>query len=551
MLFTLQKYSSVDIRKKLRPIISYDFLCILILIIIVAGLYVPLRKQGDIYFPDSSRHAMNGVFVLDFLRAMPLRHPIEFAYDYYRQLPGLTILFYPPLFYVALAGFYSAFGVSEAAALATELAFLLLLGWGAFRLSRHWLEPLPALVAALLLVGAPEVLYWGRQIMLDIPAYVFLVWSAEFLVRHLKKQSPWDLYAAVLCAVAAVYTKYNAVFFAATIAISLVYLHGWRVVFDRTVWRAAAFGTLAMLPVVAIFFAFGHYNLEQAASIPEANSRWSVASLTYYARVMPEVMGWPTVVLACLFVAALPFAPKFRLSRNEGAFLVAWLASGYVFYAMISLKYPRDILFITFPIPLCATLFVDRGLAGSKVRIPALLALAVAVWATGLITRPIPYVTGMREAAETVARVAPSNSNVAFWGSLDGTFIYAMRAYTDRRDLGVVRLDKLLFRDLAIEFERGGFAENVMTPEQITDLLYQLHVQYVVVQSGYHTEFDTIKMLEQALHSDKFSKIEQIPMTSNMRFPFATGLDIYRLKRDVPEGRVAPAMQIRILGRSL
>src|SRR5271170_2947357 len=92
--------------------------------------------------------------------------------------------------------------VSEASALLAVLAFLFFLAWGAFRLSRHWLDPPPALAVALLLIGAPELASWGRQIMLDVPAYAFLVWAAVFLVRHLKSGQKWPLFAAAVCTVA-------------------------------------------------------------------------------------------------------------------------------------------------------------------------------------------------------------------------------------------------------------------------------------------------------------------------------------------------------------
>src|SRR5215831_12207882 len=94
------------------------------LLALVAGMYGSLPKHGDIWWSDASRNALNGAFVLDFLRAAPFRHPVEFAYDYYRQWPALTILFYPPLFYVVLAGVYAVLGVSEASALLVEFAFL-------------------------------------------------------------------------------------------------------------------------------------------------------------------------------------------------------------------------------------------------------------------------------------------------------------------------------------------------------------------------------------------------------------------------------------------
>jgi hypothetical protein len=125
-----------------------------------------------------------------------------------------------------------------------------------------------------------------------------------------------------------------------------------------------------------------------------------------------------------------------------------------------------------------------------------------------------------------------------------------MRAYTGRRDLGVVRIDKLLFRDLDVYFEHG-FSENAMQPDQITATLAKLHVQYVVMQTGFHDDVAAVKMLEAALGSDKFTEVERIPMYANYRKAAVAELIIYRLNEDVPRGRVAPPMEIKLLGRSL
>src|SRR6266446_984719 len=136
-----QKFSAILLS---RPIFFLGLLAVTVI------MYLGLPKHGDIWWSDASRNALNGAFVLDFLREAPFHHPLEFAYDYYRQWPALTIVFYPPLFYAVLAGVYAVLGVSEASALIAEFAFLFLLAWGAFRLSRHWLDPLPALAVALL-----------------------------------------------------------------------------------------------------------------------------------------------------------------------------------------------------------------------------------------------------------------------------------------------------------------------------------------------------------------------------------------------------------------
>jgi 4-amino-4-deoxy-L-arabinose transferase-like glycosyltransferase len=540
----------VALQNRLRTNI-YDVGAAVFLFAVIGALYIALPKHGDIWWSDASRHALNGAFVLDFMRAMPFRHPVAFAYDYYRQWPALTILFYPPLFYVPLAAVYAVAGVSEASALATELAFLLALAWGAYRLSRQWLEPVSAVAVALLLIGAPELLFWGRQIMLDVPSYAFLIWAADAHLRYLKTGSHRALFVAVICAVLAIYTKYNAAFFVGVMAISLVSTRGVRSLFDRTVLWAMALGIILLVPLVAVFFAFSAFNLAQAATASAGEAgRWSVAGLTYYASIMRSVVSWPTLALAGIYVLALPFAPRLRLPRTDALFLLVWVIGGYAFYAMIEVKEPRHILFITYPIALAAILLLDRTLARFSWRSAVPFALACGVFAVTVATRPAPYITGMREAAEDVARLAPPESDVAFWGRADGAFIFALRAYTDRRDLDVVRLDKILFRGLAVSFARG-FTETDLTPEQLTATLQKLHAQYVVVQSRYRDDLAPVKTLEAALHSNKFTEVTRIPMSANYPFADLTEMVIYRLVADVPKGRVAPPMEIKLIDRSI
>ena len=47
------------------------------------------------------------------------------------------------------------------------------LGLGVFALARRWMPFTYALAASLLLIGAPEVGLWARQVMLDVPAYAW------------------------------------------------------------------------------------------------------------------------------------------------------------------------------------------------------------------------------------------------------------------------------------------------------------------------------------------------------------------------------------------
>ena len=533
-----------------RPAMN-DGIAIAILCVVATILYLGVPRQGDISDSDASRHALDGAFVLDFLRAMPWRHPMQFAFDYYRQWPALTIGFYPPGFACALAISYAVFGVSEATALGTVLAFLVALGAGAYFLSRNWLDRLPALGAALLVVTAPELVYWGRQVMLDVPAYAFLIWAAEFQMRTMKGGSPRWLYAAAACAALAVCTKYNAIFFVPVMAIGLLHARGWRFLFSPIVLGAAALGLVLLLPALVLFFKFASYDLEQAASLQGFMPRWSIEGLTYYARIMGSVMSWPTVILALLYCVLAPFMPWLRLPRNDAVFLLAWVIVGYVFYTMIALKEPRHILFITYPLALACVLLLDRSLRRYPWRAAAPLALACGVFAFSLTARAVPYVTGMRQAAQEVARLAPPDTNVAFWGRIDGTFVYAMRAYASRPDLGVVRLDKLLLNDVKIMLERG-FTQKDWATDEIIAQLRNLHVQYVVMQTRYGESFTEIQRLAEALRSDKFQEVRRIPMTSNFSFRYYTDeLVIYRAVGPVAPGRVAPPIEIGIIGKSI
>ena len=284
------------------------------------------------------------------------------------------------------------------------------------------------------------------------------------------------LFATVLCVVAAVYTKYNAVFFSLLVAVCVIHVHGWRAIRDGAALRAAVLGGVLLLPIAAIFIAFAGYDLEQAAAMPTSPARLTIEGVTYYSRIMPAVLS--TEVSFCGY--------RCVRGRRPGA---------HADHVHLTLR--------------------DGCAPGSP--------------------------SGRADPAP--------ETNVGFWGALDGTYVYAMRAYSGPSDLGIVRLDKLLFSNLQVYFEHG-YSQNVMQPEEITDLLAKLHTQYVM-QTGFHDDVAAVKMLAAALGSDKFSEVARIPMNANYRDTIIVELIIYRANEEVPRGRVSPAMQIKLLGRSL
>src|ERR1700740_3492250 len=92
---------------------------LLVMIIFVganAALLATAPTNGDFWWSDAPRHALNGAFVKDFIQAAPWHDPKSWAINYYLQYPALSILFYPPLFYIFEAITYAIFGVSHFAA---------------------------------------------------------------------------------------------------------------------------------------------------------------------------------------------------------------------------------------------------------------------------------------------------------------------------------------------------------------------------------------------------------------------------------------------------
>jgi len=107
--------------------------------IVVAGaaLLATSPLGGDFAWSDAPRHALNGAFLKDLIAALPL-HPVAWAESYYLQYPSLSILFYPPLFYVFEAVAFAALGVTQFAAQATVVLFYTMLGLGTYRMTRLW-----------------------------------------------------------------------------------------------------------------------------------------------------------------------------------------------------------------------------------------------------------------------------------------------------------------------------------------------------------------------------------------------------------------------------
>jgi hypothetical protein len=532
----------------MKSLLAHNWFPPLVVMVCVGLMFFGAPAGGAFEWSDAPRHALNGVFVKDALAALPFNDPAGYAYRYYAQYPALTILFYPPLFYFLSAPFYAVFGVSHGTALLVVAVHYLFFAWGSWQLFRFWLGPWEACAAALMLVASPEIASWGRQVMLEIPAFAFLTWSAVMFTRYRREHRIGWLYLAAALLVLAMYTKISTCFMAAAFAGTLLAERRAALVRDRHTWFIILLAGTALVPLLLITVKFGQANMQSVTGIADATvSRSSISGWVWYLRQLPGQLGWPLALLAAVGAALALVRQRLQpMARTDALFWVLWFICGYIFFSAIDLKEARHSLFILPPLVLAAAILLTR-LPAARGAI-ALAVLASAVLMQTLFMRPVLYVKGYAESANFIAQHAPQASSVLFSGYRDGSFIFNMRSHEERRDLTVVRADKLLLK-VAVRRELG-VKENGLTEAEIGERINQLGIHYVVAQPGFWDDLEAMQRFERVLASPQFKEVARIPTPANFN-AHEKELVIYRNLGKVHEGTVRQDIDLPIIGTTI
>ncbi len=539
---------SAPARPEARPRARAMLLAAAVLAALTVVMFLTAPLDGAFWWSEAPRNALNGAFILDLLRDFPIDDPVGYAYDYYLQYPALTVLLYPPLLHAMIAPFMAVLGVSHAAALAPVMLCYFALALGGYALARRWLEPAFALATAVAFAGAPVVALWGRQVMLEIPSFAFLIWSVWCLLRHLDHGRPAPLHASALLMVAALYTKLSVVFMLPVLAVGLLAWRGPAALRDRHVWIAAGVSAVLLLPLLAMTLHFGAFNVQSVTGISDAHvEKWSLAGWTWYLRQLPDQLTLLTVLLAGGYLLGAAARPSWRLPWRDSLLLGTWLGFGYLFFSYIDLKEARLNQYILYPLVLAAVLALRCALAERWAR-PAALVLAAAVVAITLARHPVPFMAGYREAAEIIVDRAPEGSAVLFSGRRDGSFIFNLRVVDEDGDLHVLRSDKLLLR-YAIRRELG-VEEFDHTEDEIADMLNRFGVHYVVAQTDFWTDLAPMDRLQRVLRSDRFETVARLPVRANADVEDKE-LVIYRNLGPVSETPERPTVDLTVIDRTI
>jgi Dolichyl-phosphate-mannose-protein mannosyltransferase len=504
-----------------------DIACLLLLTIAVFLLFKTSPRQGDFWWSDAPRHAMDGAFYYDMARALPITHLKQWAINYYLQYPAVTVLTYPPLFALVEAVFFGLFGTSHTTAQLTVSIFLLATAYAAYFITRRWASRMVAVATALLFIGTPVMALWGRQVMLEIPTYAFLLWSCYFFFWYLDSGKPRDLYLVVLFVLAAAYTKQPAVFISAAYLLTLYGVYKNALFRRAEFWWSAVLAVVGLMPLVVYTWLWGRTNMQQAVGGGWVqHSRLSPTTWSYVAHYeWPRQLGWAVLALAVLYCIGCIFRKEWRLPKPALLFFLAWLAAGYAFFTLIAVASQRYTIFLIFPLVLFSVLAVVSCLPQ---RISGYIALAFAVTSFGytLERDHVPYISGYRAAAQYVCSVAPHDSVVMFSGLRDGSFIFNVKSMPECKNLTVIRADKLLLR-VAIHRDLFGVQEIGVSEAKFREMLSQYGIRYVVLEPHFWSDLQSMQMLAAILHQDQFKLLAKMPILSN-RYHDDQQLEIYQ-----------------------
>ena len=509
------------------------------LLVLLAVLIIRGIGKGEFdYNVDESQHAATGLFVSSFLHDHPLRHPVAYTYRYYAQYPALSgVIHWPPLFYGVEGAMFFGFGASVVTARMTILLFALIGWYFWFRWCSEIMGTWAAVLSTLWIALLPSTLLFEKAVMLEIPCLALCIIALYFWFRYLTDERQAHLYVLAGCAAGALLTKQSSIFLPVVCLLTTGLLRKWRLVLNRRVLGPLALLVALAGPYYALVYVVhwktismdllgpGSLGAQQSGAVQLGKA------ILFYLQFLPQELGWPLLILAIAGILS------YRLWSpwEPAAFMLAWIAGGYITFAAIHHKEGR---YSFFWIPPFA--YFAAGLLTAKWRLRPLRALAgalavllsVQVVATGW-TYQRPYLKGYETLAARIRSLSDSGV-ILFDAPLPANFIFFLRKLDQQRKFVVLR--KALWTT-RIKLS-GGSEELAKTVSDVDNVIDQDGVKYVVVSDN-PTIFEGQSSLLTVVHTDsRFEFLGTFPVESNEPEWNRRHLFLYRNNRPtLPAGR--------------
>jgi len=451
-------------------------------------------SDGDFRYSDASRHAMDGVFIHDFVRDLPesLYHPLDYAIRYYAHYPALgVVLYYPPFFAMVEAAFFAIFGISVFTAHLTVVAFAVLAVVMAYKLVSRIAGRRVAFLGAALFISLPTVVFWSRQVMLEMPTTAMILVATYFFYKYTELGRPRDAVWTALTTVAAMMTKQPAMFIVPAFGVYLLVRRRWDLLRCWGFWVGAGSTTVILVSYVIVLVRYSHY--------------YSVAHVGqgFAHKLETTVAAWLAFAGVLLIVAVIGAAVaclvwEWRRPQAPGLWLLAIVA--VVFFAgsvYAGARVPRYAMPVI-PLVVC---FVPEVLRRMHVlaRLPVFVAVAAGVLALAAVSfaQPVPIVRGYRDAAASILAHNGDKPFFLFDGVRDGDIIFYTRQMDPSRRLYALRGSKMLYTFASMK--QFGYQELVTTREELIRFIRDYGIRVVAVEDRDLADTQPGKVLREAL----------------------------------------------------
>jgi hypothetical protein len=481
------------------------------------------NNDGLWYQGDAPSHAIDGAFLLDLMRRLPL-HPIEFAFNYYGRYPALTTSWYPPFFYFLEAIAYSLFGISAFIAKGLILGFAILATFYLCAWLRRWVGPELGWAAPLLLLQ-PGFVRWAHAVMLNLPSAALSFASLYHWRRWLEHRSGWHLYSAAAFALAATLTYTPAVGVVFVMIFWAVLAFQIQALLDRRVLTTAGICAVLLLPwaVVTMKWDQAHQRL---GLFHGDYPFWKFASWLYYGKLIPHLATWPILVASLISIAVACFSKRWRKEILLGT---SWFVLTYIWFSLFAYREDRYVLLLAPSLVLLATVTIaaisswvvrTSPKAASPLTV-GVLALVMVFHLAAARRVHVPRVSGFKEIVSYIQHLAP-NQFVFYDGYYDHVFTFYMRASDPGFQRGVVRSSKLLY---AVYVDpRHGLVERVASSSDVVSRLSrECGCRFLVVERDSRLESQAMVYLREALKGTEFRLVRTFPVET----PDITQVDVF------------------------
>lgn len=510
-----------------------------------------LRGFGDpsLGYPDADRLLMDGVFVLDFLRAMPLDRVVDFTKEYYAQYPALSIGYRPPLFPFVEAVFNGVFGVNTWSSRLAIVAFAIggISAW--YALVKRVYDCKTAFWSAMLLATTPYLVQWGWYTMGEIPMLAMAMMTAYFFYRYSESQAAKYLYLTTIFFCLTAWTKQTSIFLGLWFVAYLAYRGQLLSFFKRKEsWIAIGIAALLLIPLALITLWLGDLNIQQSVgstAISGTPSRLSVDNLL----VLWSTLGVYHLALPVLVLSVCGIALSIVKRDRRAIFFGLLIVSTYVFFSFIAGKNPRYAIFWIPAFTVFAALLAFYP-SSKAVRMVATGALALAVLANVIQAyRMQPqYATGYDQAAAFVLQNSRSPT-VFFDGYNNGYFTYFMRAADGERSMHVLRADKLLSSS-AIN-PNIWLEVHARSDADIQRMLDEFGIDLIVVEDRDVSGIEIHQRFRQFLQTPRFQRLASIPVHSNRNNLRGQRLSVYRYLEAKPMTAEYLILKLPVVGQEI